>query len=96
MVQKISVSKEEAIAAVRKADYKNIICCFSVDDEDVLAVTHRITHKASEDLPEIEEVIDRINDDVPCYVRMFYEHHWVEICIGDEGCTMIERERQGA
>ena len=94
MEQQTSISKNEAITAVSKADCKHILCCIPCEDEEILVVNHRITHKASEDLPQIREVIDRINDSVPCYVRMLYENQWVEICVHDDSCTMITRERQ--
>ena len=96
MEQQNLTSKDETIAIVSKTDYKHILCCIPCEDEEILVVNHRITHKSSEDLPQIKEVVDRINDDVPCYVRMFYENRWVEICTYDDGCTIILRERQGA
>ena len=92
MVQQTSISKYEAVAAVSKADYKHILCCIPVDDEELLVVNHRMP---TENSPEIREVIDRINDDVPCYVRILYEHQWVEICTNANDCTMITRERHG-
>ena len=95
MEQQISISKDEAITSVSKADYKHILCCIPCEDEELLVVNHRITRKSAEDLPQIREVVDRINDSIPCYVRMLYENRWVEICTHDDDCTMITRERQG-
>lgn len=95
MERQTSIGKDETIAIVSKADYKHILCCIPCEDEEILVVNHRITHKASEDLPQIREVVDRINDSVPCYVRMLYENRWVEICTYDDDCTMITRERRG-
>lgn len=95
MEQQNLTSKDETIAIVSKADYKHILCCIPCDDEEILVVNHRIAHKASDDLPQIREVVDRINDGAPCYIRMLYENQWVEICVHVDSCTMITRERQG-